>query len=235
MDVNTPIIVKPPLKGEWVAINTPGDKIPSHGTDSLGQRYAYDFFQIDSQSGRKQKFYKSNDLIYRLKGVGLQDCYCYKQPIFSPVKGQVVVAKDGVKEPGRLHPFWDFTKMVLRTIYATIQGLMLPVDKINLHKLIGNYIIINFDNYYAFFAHISTGTITVREGQNIEIGEKLGEVGHTGNSTAPHLHFHVMDSPDLLTAKGVLCVFESYKQFTGQGWKEIKNGIPKSDHRILFT
>lgn len=235
MDLNTTIVVKPPLKGEWVAINTPGDKIPSHGTDSLGQRYAYDFYQIDSKSGGKQKFYKSNNLTYRLKGVGLQDCYCYKQPVFSPVKGRVVVAKDGVKEPSHLHPLLDFTKLVLRTIYATTQGLLLPVDKINLQKLIGNYIIIKFGIHYAFLAHLSTGTVTVREGQNIEIGEKLGEVGHTGNSIAPHLHFHVMDSLDLLTAKGVLCVFDSYRQLTWQGWKEIKNGIPKSNQRILFT
>ncbi|GEM_PF-5659200 len=42
-----PVAVRFPLSGEWCAVNTPGFKVPSHGTDQLGQRYAYDFFQID--------------------------------------------------------------------------------------------------------------------------------------------------------------------------------------------
>ncbi len=42
-----PITVGFPLTGEWYAANTPGYKVPSHGTDLLGQRYAYDFMQID--------------------------------------------------------------------------------------------------------------------------------------------------------------------------------------------
>ncbi|MBP1762425.1 MAG: family metallopeptidase, partial [Firmicutes bacterium] len=42
-----PIIVEFPLRGEWLSPNTPGTKIPSHGTDQLGTRYAYDFIQVD--------------------------------------------------------------------------------------------------------------------------------------------------------------------------------------------
>ena len=36
-----------PLRGEWVAFNSPGDRVPSHGTDLLGQRFAYDFIRGD--------------------------------------------------------------------------------------------------------------------------------------------------------------------------------------------
>jgi hypothetical protein len=44
-------IVEFPLRGaRWIAVTTPGDRIPSHGTDMLGQRFAYDFLQVD---GRK--------------------------------------------------------------------------------------------------------------------------------------------------------------------------------------
>jgi hypothetical protein len=43
--INTlePIIVEFPLRGEWLSPNTPGTRIPSHGTNRLGTRYAYDF------------------------------------------------------------------------------------------------------------------------------------------------------------------------------------------------
>lgn len=37
------------------------------------------------------------------------------------------------------------------------------------------------------YAHLSK--VTVRAGQRVQAGEQLGNVGSTGNSTGPHLHF----------------------------------------------
>lgn len=232
MNNNDMIIIEFPLKGEWVAPHTPGDKIPSHGTDSLGQRYAYDFFRTDVNSKNKYKFYKSSVARYRILGISINDCYCHKEPIYSPVNGEVIVVKDKVNEPKYLHPILDILKVILRTISATFQGIFLPANKIQLHKFIGNYVIIKFDEYFAFFAHISPGTILVKEGQKVNIGDIIGKVGHSGNSTAPHLHFHIMDSLDLLTAKGVPCAFKKYYILNDRGWEETKNGIPKSNQRI---
>ena len=50
-DVNTPVIVDFPLRGEWMSPNTPGTRVPSHGTNRFGTRYAYDFFTggLDTQ------------------------------------------------------------------------------------------------------------------------------------------------------------------------------------------
>ena len=45
--MDNPIIVEFPLRGEWKAANSPGDKVPSHGTNKLATRYAYDFIQVD--------------------------------------------------------------------------------------------------------------------------------------------------------------------------------------------
>lgn len=46
-EMKNPIIMGFPLRGEWLSPNTPGTKIPSHGTNQLGTRYAYDFIQVD--------------------------------------------------------------------------------------------------------------------------------------------------------------------------------------------
>ena len=46
------LVLEFPLRGEWMAPNTPGKKIPSHGTDQLGQRYAYDFWQVDWKTNK---------------------------------------------------------------------------------------------------------------------------------------------------------------------------------------
>lgn len=225
-----PVIVGFPLNGEWVTPRTPGDKIPSHGTDALGQRFAFDFFRTKIQTNTK--FYNCSTLQYYTIGISINDCYCYKENIYSPVDGVVIVARNGIKEPKRLHPIKDLLRVLWNSITVSMQSIFLPVEKINLHKYIGNYIIIKFDEFYAFFAHISQGTIIVNEGQSVRKGDLIGKVGHTGNSTAPHLHFHIMDSADLLTAKGISCKFEEYDVLIDDSWIKVEKEIPKSFQRI---
>jgi len=48
---------------------------------------------------------------------------------------------------------------------------------------------ISCDNIIAVYAHCSK--IYIKEGQNVSIGQEIGEVGSTGNSTGPHLHFEI--------------------------------------------
>ena len=39
-------------------------------------------------------------------------------------------------------------------------------------------------------AHLQRGSLRVRAGDDVEPGTLLAEVGHSGNSTEPHLHIH---------------------------------------------
>jgi murein DD-endopeptidase MepM/ murein hydrolase activator NlpD len=76
------------------------------------------------------------------------------------------------------------------------------------------------------------GSVTVREGQVVRQGDVIGRVGHTGNSSTPHLHFQLMDSADLLVARGVPCAFESYEVLRGGAWVRVERGIPGKRDRI---
>ena len=70
------LVLEFPLRGEWMSPNTPGKKVPSHGTDMLGQRYAYDFWQVDWKKNIL-KFYDGSKFKYCLRGIFLENCYCW--------------------------------------------------------------------------------------------------------------------------------------------------------------
>ncbi len=57
----------------------------------------------------------------------------------------------------------------------------------------GHTVVINHGNgIKTRYAHMYPGSICVRAGQNVSIGQQIGRIGSTGNSTGPHLHFEVI-------------------------------------------
>jgi len=108
-------------------------------------------------------------------------------------------------------------------------------DLKNLHTILGNHIIMECkENVYALFAHLKKESMNVSVGEDIEKGQILGQVGHSGNSTTPHLHFQLMDNCNILEAKGIPCVFEKYELYCDNSWKYIYNGIPTNEDRFRF-
>ena len=49
------------------------------------------------------------------------------------------------------------------------------------------------------FAHLRQGSAPVAEGDRVVAGEVIGRLGNSGNTTEPHLHLQVQDSPDFPT------------------------------------
>ena len=60
------------------------------------------------------------------------------------------------------------------------------------YRSYGEYVVINHhDGTMTLYAHMTSGSRTVSQGQEVSQGQVLGTVGSTGNSTGPHLHFEV--------------------------------------------
>jgi murein DD-endopeptidase MepM/ murein hydrolase activator NlpD len=83
----------------------------------------------------------------------------------------------------------------------------LPLDQYG-----GNHIVEDIGGgNYAFYAHLKTGSVNVKPGDQLKTGQVIAALGNSGNTSAPHLHFHVMSTPDPLRSDGLPFVFSSFK------------------------
>lgn len=127
-------------------------------------------------------------------GARLNHYHCYNQPILAAADGEVVAIVDNIGPA----PFVGF-------------GV---IDFLCRH-FAGNHVIIKHaEGEYGFYAHLVKGTIPVNIGDHVQQGQRIGNCGHTGHSTEPHLHFHLQDGPDLFTAMGLPIRFEQVGEIT---------------------
>jgi murein DD-endopeptidase MepM/ murein hydrolase activator NlpD len=108
---------------------------------------------------------------------------------------KVIAAKDG-------------TVVFLRTdIVENVPG-----ETTNTTTPSGNVVIIDHGNsQYGYYAHLKPFSVSVKVGAKVRAGEAIGEVGNSGDSLEPHLHFHVMNNMDASEADGIPVLFESWK------------------------
>lgn len=100
----------------------------------------------------------------------------------------------------------------------------------------GNYVALDLgDGRYAFYEHLKPGSVRVARGQRVRRGETIAALGFTGDSTGPHLHFHVADAASPLGAEGVPFVFDRfdvlgrYEDIAKLGdapWDSLADGLP---------
>jgi hypothetical protein len=117
-------------------------------------------------------------------GTNLTDYYCYGREVLAPGPGLVVKVHDNEpdQQPGKRDP----------------------------QNPLGNAVMIDHGNgEFSLLAHMQPGTIRVKVGDTVETQTVLGLVGNSGNTTEPHIHYHVMDGPDMETAEGLPVRFYS--------------------------
>jgi hypothetical protein len=139
------VVVEFPLRGEtWVAVTTPGDRIPSHGVNMLGQRYAYDLLKVDERKG--VHYHPAGSLRGLLIGGRTQECYAWGANIHSPFDGEIVRAVDGVAERSWIHPVREGALMLKNAL--TFRASRLP-------SILGNHVIARSGDVFAAFTRAS--------------------------------------------------------------------------------
>jgi murein DD-endopeptidase MepM/ murein hydrolase activator NlpD len=136
-----------------------------------------------------------NGKTFRSDGTSNEDYYAYGRNIIAPCNGEIALVVDGVKDnnPGDFNPVY------------------IP----------GNTIIIRTRrNEFLLFAHFKHQSIMVKEGDFVRRGQLLGLCGNSGNSSEPHLHFHIQNVEDMNIATGVKCYFDNI----------LVNGVNRKDY-----
>jgi murein DD-endopeptidase MepM/ murein hydrolase activator NlpD len=112
----------------------------------------------------------------------------YDQPVFAVADGTVVGVLDGLDDQ--------------------VPGALPDPASITIDNIDGNYVVLDIGRgLYVFYAHLKKGTVRVKRGDRVATGRELGRVGNTGNTSAPHLHLHVMNAPSALGGDGLPFVF----------------------------
>jgi len=105
----------------------------------------------------------------------------------------------------KLESYTIFGKSVLAIADATVvstvndQPEQIPGQfpaNISLDEVDGNNVILDLGGgRFAMYAHMQPGSVRVKAGDHVKLGQVIGLVGDSGNSVAPHLHFQVMQAP----------------------------------------
>ena len=181
--------ISPPLSGKgWVALNGccgPGvhraTGLPVNGEIYFAQRFAIDWMRLD-EAGR----------LVHGDAADVQNYSAYGADVLAVADGTVVDTLNDLddQKPGSL-----------------------PDPKtITIQNVDGNHVVLDLgDGVYAFYAHMQKGSVAVAVGDRVKRGQVLGKLGNTGNTSAPHLHFHLMEGSSVLGSNGIPYVIDSFE------------------------
>ncbi|MEQ4300895.1 M23 family metallopeptidase [Plantactinospora sp. B6F1] len=203
-DPGPPVELDPPVLGRWSALNSPASKVPSHGVRAYGQTYAIDLVAEPLDRPRP--------------GFGWwppvrpnRDFPGFGAPLLAVADGTVLRAVDRNRDHLSRNSYPALLYLVVEGLFREIAG---P------GQILGNHLILDLgDGRYAAYAHLRRNSLLVRAGDRVRTGQPVAECGNSGNSTEPHVHFQLMDNPDLDVARGI--------PFT---WREI--GVPANGETI---
>jgi hypothetical protein len=108
--------------------------------------------------------------------------YAFGRAVLAPADGVVTEVIDGVRDnlPGSLNPL----------------------------SALGNAVFIQHSKHeVSVLAHFKQASIKVKAGDAVRKGQVLGLCGNSGNSSEPHIHYHLQNTPVIQDATGIKCFF----------------------------
>lgn len=204
------IVISPPLRGKgWLAIG---------GYASLiGHRRA--LFPINNQLLCAQRFaidwvqLSADNYTTKKPVTSMESATCYGKPIYAVADGVVVGVVDQFENQPQFKPSGniDFPGGNTITVKHNEQG----------------------QEFYSFYAHLLRNSPKVKIGQTVKRGEHIATLGNSGNTTGPHLHFHITDAAGTLGSDGIPYVFDQF-ELTGT-FNDLKKCLDADDKGLPQT
>lgn len=143
-------------------------------------------------------------------GTRFTDYFTFGQPVMAAADGVVVAVRDEVAEDeSTLRQPGEGFEAYEERVSATQQDIMLQSG---FEGAAGNYVLIRHANgEHSLYAHLHKDSVKVKAGDTVKAGDQIAEAGSSGNSTEPHLHFQVIDGPDLNSARGLPVQFSGLR------------------------
>ena len=92
----------------------------------------------------------------------------YGEPVYAPCAGQVVAAQDGLPD--------------------------MQVPQTDRLHMAGNHVLLRCIDADVLLGHFKPGSLRVRMGDAVAVGQAVGSAGNSGNTSEPHLHIHAQQS-----------------------------------------
>lgn len=119
------------------------------------------------------------------EGLVPEDYHCWDRPILAPAAGTVAAAVDGLPDQA--------------------------IGETDPANPAGNHVVLDLGNgEFAFLAHLRENSVAVKPGDRVDDGQAVGRCGNSGNTSEPHLHFHLQTSPVLGEGEGLPAFFNAY-------------------------
>jgi hypothetical protein len=177
-----------PLRGVWFVGN--GPSLHTGHRWAVPEEFALDIAKLGGDG-----------LSHKGHGTKFEDYYDYGAEVLAAADGRVVgMANDQPEDPAAMQQPNESQEAYFARLQKE-QGERLAKG---LTAITGNYVMIDHGkNEYSLYAHLQPGSVRVHVGDEVKAGDVIGKLGSSGNSTEPHLHFHVCNKPDPLMCTGI--------------------------------
>jgi hypothetical protein len=209
-------VVTAPVRGRWMALNSPASTVPSHGLRAYGQAYAIDLVHEPVAAARPEF---ASGPAFRTN----QEYPAFGQPVFAMTSGTVVRASGWRRDHRARSNSWSL-------LYLFAEGMVREIGGPGF--ILGNHVIIRSDDgVFAAIAHLQRGSVSVQVGDRVEAGVQIGRCGNSGNSSEPHVHAQLMDRRSLLIAQGLPMAFAGITLADGG---EAVDALPANEEHLFF-
>ena len=181
-----------PLNGTWYVSNAT-DVSGTHRW-GIGQEFAYDLVKVDKEGNSGQG-----------DETKPESYYAYGQNVLAPADGTVYEIRDEIDDTPMAQLADNDPSVVMKKLADYQTALR---KRYGVRGTDGNYIIMDHGNgEYSVFDHLKKGSLRVKRGDKVKPGDVIAQVGQSGLSTEPHLHYEVVNDPDPLKQRGLPVFF----------------------------